>query len=429
MKPALSYDALRQVVIEQQEEAKDLQELPLLERDKLPELLSVLEKSWIKVIKGIRRCGKSMLGHLALKGKPYGYLNFDDERLIGLAAQDLNKMLQFLLEACPEAKYLFFDEIQNVEGWELFVNRLQRQQYNVIITGSNSKLLSKELATHLTGRYVAIELMPFSFHEFLRAKNFTWTASSLYQTKVRAALFALLEEYLQTGGFPEMVMGGYNASYMRELYDKIVSRDITSRYHIKYSHTLKELAVYSHANLGNRLTFHKIKNIFEISSIHTVKNYFQYLGDAYLLFLVNAFSYKYKEQIKQPRKIYTIDNGLSSAISPKFTQDRGAALENLVFQELHRREWQVGYYAADDCEVDFVVYKNREVESLIQVTVSLEDPEVKKRELKGLIKAAENLRCKQLLLITWDEEGIEEDGGRKVQVVPIWKWLLLKGDF
>ncbi|MGD0665094.1 MAG: ATP-binding protein [Rhabdochlamydiaceae bacterium] len=424
MKQALSYEALRQVVVEQQEEIVHLRGLPLVERDKMKNLLDVLDSNWIKVVMGIRRCGKSILCHQALKDKDYGYLNFDDERLISLSAPDLNKMLQYLLEIKPNVKLLFFDEIQNVEGWELFVNRLQRQGYNLIITGSNSKLLSKELASHLTGRYIPIELSPFSFSEFLRAKKFSWSSTSLYKTQDRALLYAFLDEYLTKGGFPDMVLGGYNPVYLRELYDKIISRDITYRYRIKYSKTLKEIAIYANANLSSRLTFHKLKNIFEISSIHTVKNYCQYLTDAYLLFLLNAFSYKYKEQIKQPRKIYTIDNGLTSAISPKFTEDRGAALENLVFQELMRRAADTAYYGAPDCEIDFVILANRKVTSLIQVAFSMEDPTTRKREIKALIKAAGDLRCKSLSIITWEEEGIEEIDGYKIEIIPIWKWLL-----
>ncbi|MES2274084.1 MAG: ATP-binding protein [Chlamydiota bacterium] len=424
MRPALSYEALRQVVIEQQEEIIRFKNLPWIERDKTREILDVIDKNWVKVIMGIRRCGKSVMGHQALKDKLYGYLNFDDERLIGVSAGDLNKMLQYLLEVIPEIKILFFDEIQNVDGWELFVSRLQRQGYNIIITGSNSKLLSKELATHLTGRYISIELSPFSFQEFLRAKNFQWTSTSLYKTQDRAILYSFLNEYMNKGGFPDMVLEGYNAFYLRELYDKIISRDITYRYRVKYSNTLKEIAIYSHANLGSRLTFHKIKNIFDIKSIHTVKNYFQYLTDAYLVFLLNSFSYKYKEQIKLPRKIYTIDNGLSSAVSPKFTQDRGAALENLVFQELYRRGSEFAYYSALDHEIDFVIHKNREVILLIQVAISLEDPATRKREVKALIQAAEQLHCKNLILITWEEEGIEEIGEFKIDLIPIWKWLL-----
>lgn len=424
MKPALSYEALRQIVIEQQEEVAHLRALPLTDRDKAKELEAVIDKPWIKVVMGIRRCGKSILCHQALKNRLYGHLNFDDERLIGLSAIDLNKMLQFLLETNPEIRILFFDEIQNVDGWELFINRLQRQGYNIIITGSNSKLLSKELATHLTGRYITIELSPFSFQEFLRAKKFQWTNMSLYKTQDRAILYTFLHEYLQKGGFPDMVIQGYNSGYLRELYDKIISRDITQRYRVKYSNTLKAIAVFSHANLGNRITLHKVKNTFDINSIHTVKNYYQYLTDAYLVFLVNAFSFKYKEQVKSPRKIYTIDNGLSSAISPKFTQDLGAALENLVFQELHRRGLDFAYYSASDGEVDFVVHKNRQVTSLIQAAMSLEDPDTRKREIKALIKAAGHLRCSHLTIITWEEEKKEEIGGLRIDIIPIWKWLL-----
>lgn len=322
---SITYESLRQVVMDQQEEVNRFQNLVLIEREASQDIQEVLDKPWIKVITGIRRCGKSVLAHLALRGKQYGYINFDDERLVGLSSTDLNRVLQFLIEIFPGLKTLFFDEIQNVDGWELFANRLQRQGYNVIITGSNSKLLSKELSTHLTGRYALIELTPFSFTEFLRAKGFAWTIPELYKTREKALLYSHLESYMQQGGFPEMVLGGYMAEYLRELYDKIVSRDITYRYRIRYSNTLKEMAIYSHSHLGSRMTFHKVKNVLDINSVHTVKNYFQYLADAYLVFLLNAFSFKHKEQIKAPRKVYTIDNGLSSAINPGFTGNRGAA--------------------------------------------------------------------------------------------------------
>ena len=424
MQQALSQEALRQVVIEQQEEISNFQRNLYVERTVLPELLNVLDKNWIKVIMGIRRCGKSVLAHQALKGKIYGYINFDDERLIGLSAETLNKIFQFILEINPEAKFFFFDEIQNVEGWELFVNRLQRQGYNLIISGSNSKLLSKELASHLTGRYISIELMPFSFLEFLKTKNFEWTPLSLYKTPQKALLYSFLKEYLQYGGFPEMVLGGYNAGYLRELYDKIIARDITYRYRVKYSNTLKEIAIYCHGNLSSRMTFHKVKNIFDIASIHTVKNYFQYLKDAYLLFLLTTFSYKHKEQIKPPRKVYTIDNGLSASMSPTFTKDLGVTLENLVFQELYRRKTPFSYYATPDSEIDFVLHNEKQVTMLIQVAWTLENHQTRKRELKALLKASEALKCENLCIITWEEEGSEKHDEHVVSIVPIWKWLL-----
>lgn len=425
MRPALTYEELRQVVLEQQEEIKLIRERSWIERDKMSEIQGVIDKSWVKVIMGIRRCGKSMLGHLALKNKNYGYLNFDDERLIGLSSSDLNKLLQFLLELNPGIEVLFFDEIQNVEGWELFINRLYRQGYNIVITGSNSKLLSKELASHLTGRYVSIELHPFSFHEFLKVQDFQLrNKQGVLTTQEKALLYSHLTQYLHIGGFPDMVLEGYSGNYLRELYDKIISKDITTRYKLKYTKTLKEIAVYCFANLSSRLTFHKVKNIFEISSVHTVKNYFQYLTDAYLIFQLSAFSYKYKEQVKQPRKTYNIDNGLSAAISPKFSEDRGAALENIIFQELQRRGSPFAYYSTAECEVDFVVHENKEVTALIQVTTSLEDPTTLKREYKALIKAASHLKCKNLLILTWEEEKEDEIDGFKIKIIPIWKWLL-----
>ena len=279
MRPALSYDALRQVVIEQQEEIAKIKRHSWIQRTILKDTKEVLEKTWIKVIVGCRRSGKSIFAHQLLRDKQYGYINFDDERYIGVSSADLSKILQYLTEYTPGVKILFFDEVQNIDGWEFFINRLQRQGYNVVITGSNSTLLSKELASHLTGRYVTIELSPFSFEEFLKGKEFDWTPTSLSKTKGRAALFTHLNNYLLQGGFPDMVLQGYDGDYLRELYDKIVSRDITYRYGVKNSRTLREIGVYSHANLGKPITYHKVKSTFEVSSINTVKTQFQYLLD------------------------------------------------------------------------------------------------------------------------------------------------------
>lgn len=426
---SLDTDVIKQVLIEQMDEAESFKSKPLVQRDLYQEAKKQLSRSWIKVVMGVRRCGKSVFCHQLLADAPYHYVNFDDERLIGLTSQDLNQVLQILLEIQPGVKVLFFDEIQNVEGWELFVNRLQRQNYQILITGSNSKMLSKELATHLTGRVVSISLEPFSFREFLRSHSFTLKAQDVFRIEKKALLLNHLETYGFFGGFPEMVLNGYHPEYLRELYDKIITRDIVYRYQIKYGKTLKELALYSFSNFGNRMTYHKVKNIFDLNSVHTVKNYFQYLEDAYLISLLKPFSYKVKEQIRLPRKLYTVDNGLSRAVNPKFTADRGAALENLVFQELIRRKKEIYYVADPKYEVDFVVKTDREVTLLIQVAYTLSNPETKNRELKSLFQASDDLKCKGLLLLTWDEDGEERQDGKTILICPVWKWLLLEPDF
>jgi predicted AAA+ superfamily ATPase len=296
-----------------------------------------------------------------------------------------------------------------------------------LITGSNSKLLSHELATHLTGRHVEFNLHPFSFEEFLIAKNFKWSLNDFNHTEGRAQIVRYFGEYVETGGFPEMVVHGYNALYLRELFDKIISRDIVDRHGVKFGRTLKEIALYGFSNLANRITFHKIRKIFELKSVQTVKNYVEYLEEAYLLTLVPAFSFKFKEQIKQARKLYTVDNGMSRAMRIKSTGDHGAGLENMVHQELKRRGLEIYYWTTPDSEVDFLVKKNREISELIQVCLTLQDADTRKRELKALFKAAEKTKCTQLRILTWDEEHVIKEGKYTMNVEPVWKWMLSLG--
>ena len=366
-----------------------------------------------------------MLAHQILKDKNYGYINFDDERLAGVKANDLNDFLEVFLLLNEKVEYLLFDEIQNVEGWELFVNRLKRQGYNIVVTGSNSKLLSKEMATHLTGRHIAIELFPFSFQEFLIYKNFKYSANDFYLTRKRASIKKLLAEYLKQGGFPELFNVEFKEQYLRDLYGRIASQDIAARHHIKYVNTLKEITLYAMSNFGSRITYHKFKNIFEIKSVHTIKNYLEYLEEAYLIFLISPFSYKLKSRLRGPKKIYAIDTGMINAIAPRNSPDTGKILENLVFLELKRREKEI-YFFNDyaNNEVDFAIKEGVKIKQLIQVCKTLENYDTKKREIKSLIKAGKELKCNNLFIIAYDEEGEEKVNGKKIKIIPLWKWLL-----
>lgn len=415
---------IKQILLEQREEIAGLFQERLVERECGQAARKMLESDLIKVIMGVRRCGKSILAHQSLRPKEYGYINFDDERLIGAQKEDLNNFLEVLQEITPGLKYLLLDEAQNIAGWELFVNRLKRQRYAVTVTGSNAKLLSKDLATHLTGRHFGIELYPFSFKEFLSYKNIAVSEKDFYITQKRALINRLMEEYLTAGGFPEIFHLEARQQYLRELFDKIITRDVVSRYNIKYVKTLKEVALYAISNFGSRMTYNKIKKIFDMKSVHTAKNYLNYLEETYLVFQLEPFSFKLKEQIKQPRKVYGIDTGLISALVPKTTIDHGRMMENAVFLELKRREKEIFYYSDPACEVDFLVKGGAKITRLIQVCRSLENEETKKREIKALLKASELLKCRHLLIITGDQEGEEKAGGKKIEIVPLWKWLL-----
>lgn len=418
-------ELIKQILLEQREEISCIFKDNIIQREKSAYLSRILGSNLIKVIMGVRRCGKSVLAHLLLKGKDYGYINFDDERFIGIKSGELNNFLEELKEIGPGFKYLFLDEIQNIEGWELFVNRLKRMGYNFIITGSNSRLLSRELAAHLTGRYLSAELYPFSFREFLKFKNTAITEKDMHITEKRALIKRMLNEYLEYGGFPEVFNAPARGNYLRELYDKTITRDIVSRYNIKYVRDLKEIALYAISNFSSRFSYNKIKKIFEIKSVHTIKSYINYLEEAYLLFQVNNFSYKLKEQFKQAKKIYCIDTGMIQSIVPRASIDYGRLIENVVFLELKRQDKEVYFYSKPDFEVDFLIKEGRDIKQLIQVCYSTKKEGTKKREVKTLLTASKQLRCNNLLVITWDEERQEKTGPKTITFTPLWKWLLI----
>lgn len=421
-----SDDALQQVLLDQREELKTPAPMGRwVPRTQERALREALPRSLIKVIMGVRRSGKSVLARLSLASQNFAYVNFDDERLAWLKIEDLQRLEKAALTLWPNSTVWLLDEIQNVPGWELFVNRLQRAGRNLVITGSNSKLLSRELATHLTGRYVAIELFPFSFREFLTARGDSLPGIAV-STQEKVALEERLREYGEVGGFPEMVLSGSSGEYLRELHDKIVTRDIAARYRVRQPRTLKELSLYCFSNPATSLTHNSIKKTVDLKSVHTAGNYVQYLEEAYLILLARPFAFKFREQIRQARKVYTVDNGLTRALSTKVSQDRGALLENLVFQELRRRGVDAYCLSQAGYEVDFLIREGRRVAQLIQVCAGMETPETAAREYGSLHAASEATRCKELLLLTPDG-GIARENwippGPTVRLLPLWKWL------
>jgi len=416
---------LKSVLLEQKAEIAELLETETIQRSREAETKKALKNNLVKVLIGVRRCGKSFLAHQILKGKEYGYVNFDDERFVGARTEDLNDFLEAVNEISPNARYLLLDEVQNIEGWELFANRLKRAGYNLVITGSNAKLLSQELATHLTGRHASLELFPFSFKEFLKRKGLNFSAEDLYLTKNRAAVKKALEQYMQQGGFPELFSVENKKQYLRDLYDKIISRDIMPRHKVRFGKELKELAVYLFSNFGSRFTYRKLKNVFEIKSSHTVKNYVNYLEEAYLIFELLPFSFKLKQQLNSARKIYCIDNGMINAISFQNSANSGSLMENLVFLELKMQKKETYFYLNErGREVDFLIRENRKITELIQVCYDLKNVETKERELSALIKSSEELGCNKLTVIAWDDDKVEIYKEKKIKCIPLWKWLL-----
>jgi len=406
-------------------------EKTIIEREDLNTWKKTMDSSLIKVVTGVRRSGKSVFSFQLLNNRTYAYINFDDERLVGLKASDLNIILEACYQQLGEFTYIFLDEIQNIEGWELFVNRLNRQGFNVLITGSNAKLLSKELATHLTGRYLSMELFPFSFKEFLTYEKFPITEKKTYSTREKSLLIKKLQDYILYGGFPEALKDkNLSKNYLTTLYSTILTKDVISRYKIQYVTTLREISNYLLANFSKYITYNSIKKIFNLKSSHTSKKYISYLQEPYLFFLLDKFSFKYKEVVASAKKVYSIDTGIINAISFETSKNFGRLLENMVAIELLRRKTSNPlielYYWKDyqQREVDFVLKRGPQVQQLIQVTAASTSHDIDKREYTALFKASEELRCKDLLVITWDYKAKEVIDRKEIQFIPLWKWLI-----
>ena len=378
----------------------------------------------IKVILGPRRAGKSFFAFRFVKdlGR-FGYINFDDERLIDLSDYDALIAALDVLYGQPE--HLLLDEVQNVPRWELLVNRLQRQGYDLTITGSNAHLLSSELATHLTGRHVPIVLFPFSFREYLR---------SIGEEMTERETAEALRTYLQDGGYPEPLVKGLNRrEYLTTLFQSTLYKDIVRRHRIRAPQSLGDLARHLMSNVAMPYTYNALIRTTRLRSVHTIEKYLGHLEEAFLLFSLRRFSFKVRVQSRSSRKIYCIDNGLVTSSSFRFSPDRGKLYENIVAVSLHRRAvageiecffWQ----GARQEEVDFVVKQGTHVIALIQVCVDLESPKAKSREIRALLKAGQELHCDNLLILTDSTEGEEAASWYGLQgtvrFMPVWRWLL-----
>jgi len=418
--------SLKQILVDQKEETERIFDRErIIERERQDHFKPLLRDKLIKVITGVRRSGKSIFSHLSLRGENYAYVNFDDERIVGIEAKDLNTLLEVLHEIYGDFDFILLDEIQNIAGWELFANRLMRQGYNLVITGSNSSLLSRELATHLTGRCVSFEMYPFSFREYL--KYFDIKVRETPTTREIGILNHHLSKYINIGGFPEVYKVSSRTIYLRELYDMIISRDVVGRYKVKFVRDLKEMAFYLISNFSSRISYNKLKNIFRVKSVHTIKNYISYLEDAYMLFQLFPFSWKVKYQLMQVKKVYSIDTGLIEALSPGSSKNLGRIMENVVAVDILRREPRENvffYLTPRHEEVDFVIREGMKIKQLIQVTYASGRDEIEKREIKSLIKASNELKCKDLEIITWDYEDELNVDGKIIKCIPLWKWLL-----
>lgn len=380
-----------------------------------------------QVVIGVRRSGKSTLCYNALirKGVKFAYVNFDDERLINLTATDLNDVLEVLYKINGDFNYLFIDEIQNIPEWYLFVNRLLRRQIHVIITGSNAKLLSGELATHLTGRHHTINLYPFSFSEYCEAKGIDTMSMSTMAVARRRAVF---DDYMRKGGFPELSRVRNERDYIDELVRNILQRDIEQRFKVKHVTSFEEMSQHL-LNIAPAIVVDKkLKEAFGFGSQHTAKNYVGYLKQAYLLVGLHKYSPKSLQRLTA-EKVYPIDVSLMNRRSDAFSgENLGWRLETIVYLELLRRYKSQGfdiyYFSERSGECDFVICEGRKAVVAIQVSYDISNEKTRKREISGLLLAAKKTGCKNLILLTdHSYEDIEAEDHR-IAVRPIFDYLL-----
>lgn len=418
---------LIQVLAEQKDDALGFQSQLWVDRKE--EDLFEFESSLAQVVIGVRRSGKSTLCHKVLKERKvkYAFANLDDDRLAGMQTEDLNTLLSCLYQLYgTNVPYIFLDEIQNVDGWYLFVNRLLRSGMHVFVTGSNAKLLSGELATHLTGRYNEIHLYPFSFSEYCA---FHKIDKASVTTKADAERKQAFMEYINTGGFPEMQTMRNKRGYVQSLLDAVLQKDIQQRFKIRNMDALKKTAYHLISNACQTVNYEELSDLLGVSD-KTVRKYVDYLQQAFLIQLLPKFSYKSRERIKG-EKAYVVDTGLENNRNYSMVGDNvGWRLENVVYIELLRRcskdFLDVYYYkpSSRSKEVDFVVCNQNRPEALVQVAYDIEKEKAFNREISALLKASEDLHCDNLTLVSFSPSRTVEINGAKIQIISAIDWLL-----
>ncbi len=394
------------------------------------------------VVFGLRRTGKTHLLYQTMldlmeRGLPLErlfYINFEDNRLEGLAGKDLSEIVELYYKHNPDADimYLFLDEVQNVPGWEKFVRRLlERKNVRVFITGSSSKLLSREIATSLRGRSLSFRLFPLSFREFLAFKGFELREPLIEPERGRVKRY--LEEYLEYGGFPEIVEYPplLKIRTLQEYLDLIIYKDLVERYGIEKTGAMKGLIRVIVRNFARRTSIRKLHGILSSLGLSLsrskVYEYFSYLEDVGFVTPIRRVHFSEVESIRSIPKLYVADTGFPTVFGVK---DTGYRMENMVAIELLRRKYyreprlNINYWMDNKGEVDFVVSLGFAVKELIQVSYDIGEPETKRREVDALLRASKALKCDNLTVITWDYEGVETHGGRRIKFIPLWRWLL-----
>ncbi len=388
-----------------------------------------IEEEWLStteilIITGVRRCGKSVLLlqlRDRLEEKDF-FFNFDDERLVNFRLEDFATLQECFFELFGEQHTYYFDEIQNIEGWETFVRRLYNEGNKVVVTGSNARMLSREMGTHLTGRYISVEIYPFSFAEYLRMENVEVSQKDFYLLARRSVLSGHFRAYLEKGGFPKYLQTG-SVRYLSSLYESIIFRDVMARNGLTNDKEIQELAFYLASNATKRVTYNSLGKTVGIRHPETIKNYLEYIQQTYMIFQLLKYAPSVKTQMLSPKKVYFIDNAIISRMGYNATDNAGVKLENAVFIELKRRGCDLFYHAGQK-ECDFVVREGVRITRAYQVTVRMDDEKTRKREIDGLQEAMDAYGLSEGYIITMDEKEDFTADGKTVHVVPAWEWML-----
>ena len=409
---------MKTTILNQRAERDELMSRPYQQRHTKYDADELLRNSLIKLITGPRRVGKSVFALLMLRGKNFAYLNFDDSQLFEKWDEDL--VMATLDDVYPDYDFMLLDEVQNLPDWDLWISKLYRRGKNLIITGSNAKMLSSEMATVLTGRYLQIEMLPFSLDETMRWKNV-----SPDREEQAANATALADDYMRNGGYPETIPArSITKSYLSTLFDSILLKDVAKRHNVRNTADLYNLATYLLSNFCNQVSANELADELGLSSVATTKKFCNYLNEPYLFFYLPRFNNKLKLMSKAPKKVYVVDNGFVQSTAFNLSENLGRLLENQVFVELLRRGYIPGntlfyYRTRNDKEIDFVTRKGTKVEQLIQVCYDMASGKTRKRELDALVEAADELHCNDLLVITNDQQGAFNWKNHKIKVVNV----------
>lgn len=379
----------------------------------------------IVIVSGIRRSGKSTIMRILQKeqAKSDYYFNFDDERLIHFTVEDFQSLMEVFIELYGPQTTYYFDEIQNIEGWERFVRRLYEQGNKIFITGSNAKLLSQELGTHLTGRNIQLEVYPLSFKEIVRHEHPELLEKKAFSTTDTGLLLNIFSAYLTFGGIPEFFKFK-KEEYLKSLYEGILYRDIIARHHITNEKSLKELVYYFASNIGKEFSYSNLSKFLGLGSANTVSNYCTYLENCYLCFFLSRYSHSLQKQIQYNKKCYMIDPALIRITGFRVSQDKGRLLENIVFLHLKMQGDEI-FFHKEQKECDFVVRRGTQIVRAIQVAWHLSNETIRQREIEGLMEAMKTYNLNTGWILTENDEEHLQIENYSIQVMPIWKWLII----